>query len=107
MLSLFFFGEIGGVDMENIYVTENTEYKGKYFYIVKQKYRNRKTDVYHIFDYNTNFLGDIKWFPKWRTYCFFPYQDTVWDYKCLCEIQNQLEGINFSYKVRGDDIEKS
>ena len=87
--------------MEYLYVTDNTEYKGEYFYIIKQENKNRKTPIYHIFNFDTNFLGDIRWFAKWRRYCFFPYNNTVWDIKCLRDVQEQLERINIEYKSGG------
>lgn len=31
-------------------------------------------------------LGLIKWMGAWRRYCFFPYEETLYDTKCLAEI---------------------
>ena len=36
-------------------------------------------------------LGIIKWFARWRKYCFFPITDTVYEQVCLREIADFIE----------------
>lgn len=31
-------------------------------------------------------LGLVKWYAKWRQYCFFPRQGTIWNPDCLDEV---------------------
>jgi hypothetical protein len=31
-------------------------------------------------------LGVIKWFGRWRQYCFFPEPETVWNRDCLKDV---------------------
>lgn len=32
------------------------------------------------------YLGDIKWFARWRCYGFFPATETVYEHNCLWDI---------------------
>ena len=88
------------VNPEYFQPTENTIYKGTYFFITKIKEVKRKTPIYYIFEYNTNCIGEIKWYSPWRKFCFYPDKDTVWDNKCLNEVMLQLMNINQSYKSK-------
>ena len=40
-------------------------------------------------------LGQIKWYDKWRQYCFFPqrFLDTVFSVECLNDICEFIKGI--------------
>ena len=80
--------------------TENTIYKGDYFFITKINEANRKTPIYYIFEYNANCIGEIKWYSPWRKFCFYPDKDTVWDNKCLNEVLLKLIDINQKYKLK-------
>lgn len=49
-----------------------------------------------IFDVYTNdekgtVLGQVKWFPKWRAYAFFPEKRTVFEKRCLRCIADYCE----------------
>lgn len=53
---------------------------------------NKKTEIWEITDKNhTVILGYIKWHAAWRKYCFFPEGKTVWDNKCLQEVQEFVD----------------
>lgn len=43
----------------------------------------RKTKVWRVMSTSGNHLGMIKWFGRWRCYCFFPNLDTVFNDGCL------------------------
>ena len=54
-----------------------------------------KTDFYIITarkDQST--LGMGKWFSRWRQYCFFPANDTIWSDECLRDIYKFVAGLN-------------
>lgn len=36
-------------------------------------------------------LGLIKWFGRWRRYCFFPDSDTVFEEQCMRDIIHFME----------------
>lgn len=46
-----------------------------------------KTQVYGVYTKAEGyFLGEIKWFPHWRKYAFFPANHTVFEEICLNDI---------------------
>lgn len=62
--------------------------QGRYidFWLTEKK---EKTSVYDILTKTSNnWLGEIRWFARWRQYCFFPATDTLFSRGCLCDIAN-------------------
>ena len=60
---------------------------------------NHKTPTLEIISKNSNtVIGYIKWFSNWRKFCLFPVQDTIWDNKCLTEIEALIDIFTKSYK---------
>ncbi|MHA1807005.1 MAG: hypothetical protein ACTSX2_05480 [Candidatus Thorarchaeota archaeon] len=50
-----------------------------------------KTHIIDVRNRNTGYyIGGIRWFGRWRKYCFFPNPDTVYDSKCLKDISDFL-----------------
>ena len=45
-------------------------------------------------------LGEIKWYPQWRHYCFFPtiLIETVHSDRCLIEISEYITKLNKEHK---------
>ena len=35
-------------------------------------------------------IGHIKWYPAWRKYCFFPDSETLYEAKCLSDIESYI-----------------
>jgi len=35
-------------------------------------------------------IGVIKWYSQWRQYCFFPYDRTIWNKKCLDDVNDMI-----------------
>ena len=51
-----------------------------------------KTKVYGVLAKKGNiFLGTIKWYSRWRQYCFFPDKDTIYSRGCLKDIAEFIE----------------
>ncbi len=51
-----------------------------------------KTNVYVIFSILSKAkLGEIRWNPGWRRYCFFPEMNTVFDSDCLEDIKDFID----------------
>ncbi len=46
----------------------------------------KKTNVYAVKNRTGVYLGHIKWFGRWRQYCFEPDHDTVYAPECLFDI---------------------
>jgi len=38
-------------------------------------------------------IGDVKWYPPWRRYAFFPSDDTLYDSNCLRELLAFIESL--------------
>jgi hypothetical protein len=36
-------------------------------------------------------IGEVRWFGRWRGYAFFPYEDTVYEHKCLRELADFVQ----------------
>lgn len=54
-------------------------------------YGKAKTDQYEVIAKSTGWLlGHIKWYSKWRQYCFFPISDTLFNGGCLTDIRDFL-----------------
>ena len=48
-----------------------------------------KTSIYNVVSKNKqSILGEIKWFGRWRQYCFYPSPNCVFNYGCLQDIQD-------------------
>jgi len=68
------------------------------FILVKE---GDKTDIWHICTKDLKEkLGEIKWFGRWRTYAFFPYQDTIYEDDCLIDIANFIKEEMNARKLR-------
>ena len=51
------------------------------FVIYKDTGKTKGWAVFSTFDETV--LGEVKWFTKWRRYCFFPCADLIFDRNCL------------------------
>lgn len=70
----------------------------EYFFINKITKVNRKTPIYYVISRDMTPIGEIKWFSHWRKFCFFAYDNSIWDNKCLQEIINLMEKYNNDWK---------
>jgi hypothetical protein len=53
--------------------------------------KNRKTKIVAVINkHHQEIIGEIRWFGKWRQYCFYPYNETVWNIGCLEAIQEAI-----------------
>lgn len=80
-------------------------YKGSYFIIIESKQENKKTNIYYIYTNEDKeiLLGRIKWYGPWRKYCFYPEDNIVWDNKCLTELVEYLNKLNYEYKHKKEE----
>jgi len=66
----------------------------KWIKIVEQNVLpDMKTKAWGVFtnDAIADCLGMIRWYSKWRKYCFFPSDDTVFEQECLRDIASFIE----------------
>lgn len=60
-----------------------------------------KTLVYKVLSKSSDFLlGIIKWYSRWRQYCFFPTEETIFNTGCLLDISTFIEELNRRHKKR-------
>lgn len=61
---------------------------GEYMIAYDQTSDGRKTKIFDIVNAKDEsiHLGQIRYNPKWRAYCFYPEINTVFDAKCLSKI---------------------
>jgi len=63
--------------------------------------RKPKTNVYEVISRCAEcILGEIKWYPQWRHYCFFPNinVETVHSDRCLLSISEFITKLNQEHK---------
>lgn len=63
-------------------------YQSDYISIGQRERIGLKTKMFIVFDQAGYAIAEIKWHAPWRKYCFFPYENTLWDNKCLNQIIN-------------------
>lgn len=76
---------------------------GKYIVAYNQTPENRKTKIFDLCNSKNEliYLGQIKYNPRWRKYCFYPVEDTVFDGGCLHEIISFLDKLNLE-RIRNE-----
>ena len=58
-----------------------------------------KTQVWTIMNkYENGLLGEIRWYPGWRKYSFFPLMGTLYEEVCLREISDFIEKLTKEHK---------
>jgi len=59
-----------------------------------------KTNIYQVINKQQNsVIGMIKWYPSWRHYCFFPYNNTVYSDRCMIKIGEFVEKSNKEHSL--------
>jgi len=54
--------------------------------------KDRKTKIIAVINkHHQEIIGEIRWFGKWRQYCFYPYNETVWNKTCLDDVQEVIK----------------
>jgi hypothetical protein len=93
----------------------NDQWHGEYIiFSLDIRPENRKTDVWQIYSKNVEIenesnrftrqktpIGFVKWFGRWRRYCFFPMVCTVYEQKCLGDIAEFIEARTKEHKTVG------
>jgi hypothetical protein len=53
--------------------------------------KKEKTRVIAVMNkHHEEVIGMIKWFSRWRQYCFFPTNETVWNINCLNDVNEVI-----------------
>ena len=76
-------------------------YKYIHFSDMSFLYSKKKTKTFNCRNSNTyDLLGEVKWFGRWRQYCFFPNHETIFNSICLNDISNFLQQLNKGHKEK-------
>jgi len=52
------------------------------------KGKTKVIDIVNIHHHEV--IGEIKWFSRWRQYCFFPIAETVWNIQCINDVNSVI-----------------
>lgn len=53
--------------------------------------KREKTRIIAVMNiHHEQIIGMIKWFGRWRQYCFFPSSETVWNINCLNDVNSVI-----------------
>lgn len=81
------------------------ELTNEYKYITMIKVEDKpKTSVFNVFTKYDDILGQVKWFPRWRQYCFFPEDDCVFSKDCMKDINNFIEQLSSMRKQKKGNV---
>ena len=69
-----------------------------YMIIVGEYIDGRKTPIFYISERGGGYLGVIRWYGAWRSFCFFSHEDCVFDSGCLAKILEWVESANAQWK---------
>lgn len=60
---------------------------GKYLEVEQHDtFPGQSTSRWGIYSKSGSLLGIVKWYPRWRTYCFEPFNGTIFNDSCLRDI---------------------
>ena len=63
-----------------------------YIEFVENDPGKRKTKIWQVRSKEEGyFLGEVRWFGRWRGYEFYPYTDTIYEQRCLRGIAEFVE----------------
>jgi len=83
----------GPADTDTFYETDHL-----IFELIEER---PKTQVWSVRNtHSDDFIGDIKWNPAWRKYCFFPQDCLVFDSNCLKTIVVFIDDLMKKHKER-------
>lgn len=75
-----------------------TRYKFIYFTKITQK---TKTSVWKCRNNKNHWpLGEVKWYPAWRQYCYFPTDEGVYSRGCLENINDFIDQLEEERKTK-------
>ena len=44
-------------------------------------------------------IGEIRWFSRWRQYCFYPYKETIWNADCLNSVNEVIKELMITKQI--------
>ncbi len=80
--------------------SDPANWEGKYisFSLIDGDEPDRKTHIWGVTAKAGGFLGEVKWFSRWRKYSFYPEPGCVFEEVCLGDIADFLKWATHSHK---------
>jgi len=79
--------------------SDPSEWEGEYIKFSLTEYQPKgKTHVWEVRAKTGDFLGDVKWFGRWRKYSFYPAPNCTFEEVCLGDIVEFLKWATHSQK---------
>ena len=79
---------------------KTTEHKTRWL-TIQEAHFTGKTYIWHVFaTEGGERLGQIKWFGRWRKYCFFALDHTVFEQDCLRDLADFIEARTKEHRKR-------
>jgi hypothetical protein len=79
-------------------VGETQDWQGSFIRFELFSSDQKKTKKWMIWSASLNVIGVIKWFGRWRKYCFFPEPETAFEEVCLGEISEFIQMMTQKHK---------
>ncbi len=73
---------------------------GKYMSLDDISIEGARTKIWLVHGRSGDFLGDIRWFPRWRQYAFYPHEGTLFNSGCLNDLYDFLVCENVKHKAK-------
>lgn len=78
---------------------KKTEYKFIGFELLSETGKTTRWNIVNKAELKHS-IGEIRYYPQWRQYCFFPFLSTVWNNTCLNDVNDFLKQLNDSRKKK-------
>ena len=79
--------------------SDPSDWEGKYIrFSLSEDQPNKKTHIWEVTAKAGGFLGQVRWFGRWRKYSFFSAIDCVFEEVCLVDIADFLKWATYSHK---------
>ena len=72
--------------------------ENKYIKIIETPHTGKTKGFDIINKSSNNLIGEIEWYSNWRQYCFFPWDNMVFNTQCLELITGFLKKINIKHR---------
>jgi len=75
--------------------------ESKYLEFEEIIFPKNKTKIFTVISKSRrDCLGRIKWYGPWRQYCFFPTEETVWNFECLKDVRRVIQKLMIERKEK-------
>jgi hypothetical protein len=62
----------------------------KYLRFIDKEIRQKTKIIGVVNIHHDEEIGEIKWFSRWRQYCFYPSNNTIWNKTCMEDVHEVI-----------------